>query len=308
MSLYSSWDNFWFRSIDARQFAALRIVFGLFSVIYLCQLLPYVTSQFSDSGWLGTTRQIAEQSGGSWSLLFLTVGAYIPLFAYVFVGIGILSAALLMIGWHSKIAAFICWLVWVSLWNRNPLLFDGDDAILKIMCWYLMLSPCGNCWSVDTKLQKRPQFVAVWPLRLVQFQIALIYFVSGWVKFYSLDWQSGDVIQYVLIHPHYSRWDGWAFSSEAAIPEIFAGLADFIKWWEVLFPLALIHPLSRKLSLLIGLMFHLGLFLTMNLRWFPIIMLALYLALISNCLFKMLEEALYNLLSSLKHKNKGEYT
>ena len=64
----------------------------------------------------------------------------------------------------------------------------------------------------------------------------------------------------------------------------------------------------RKLSLLIGLMFHLGLFLTMNLRWFPIIMLALYLALISNCLFKMLEEALYNLLSSLKHKNKGEYT
>jgi len=28
------------------------------------------------------------------------------------------------------VAAGITWLVWVSLWNRNPLLLDGDDGVI----------------------------------------------------------------------------------------------------------------------------------------------------------------------------------
>ena len=60
--------------------------------------------------------------------------------AYAIVMVGIVAAFLLMIGWKSRLTACITWLVWVSLWNRNPLLLDGDDAVLKVMCFYLMLS------------------------------------------------------------------------------------------------------------------------------------------------------------------------
>jgi len=62
------WDNFWFRSIDARQYAALRIAFGGLSAVYLLGLLPFLETQFSGLGWLGNVRQIAIQNGGSWSL------------------------------------------------------------------------------------------------------------------------------------------------------------------------------------------------------------------------------------------------
>ena len=41
------WNNFWFKLIDARQFAALRILFGGLSCIYFFELLPYAESQFS---------------------------------------------------------------------------------------------------------------------------------------------------------------------------------------------------------------------------------------------------------------------
>jgi hypothetical protein len=43
---------------------------------------------------------------------------------------------------------------------------------------------------------------------------------------------------------------------------------------------------------MIGILFHTGLLLTMNLRWFPVIMLSLYPALISNSSFSRLEQKL----------------
>ena len=281
----SAWNGFWFKLIDAKQYAALRIAFGGLSVVYFLQLLPFVEAQFSGSGWLGNSHQIAEQNGGPWSLLFIQAGEHATTLAYTVVIVGLISAFLLMIGWQSRIAAAMTWLVWVSLWNRNPLLLDGDDAVLKLMCFYLMFSPCGSCWSVDAYLHKIPQLVAVWPLRLVQFQIALIYFVSGWVKFHSPEWQDGTVMQYVLVHPHYSRWDAWVIIGQPIVTGLLAGLAWFIRWWELLFPLLLINAQTRKICLIIGVLFHLGLLLTMNLRWFAVIMLALYLALIPNTCF-----------------------
>ena len=268
----------------------LRIVFGCITAIYFIQLLPYVETQFSGSGWLGGIQQIAIQNGGSWSLFFIQANEHATTLAYAFVIVGIIAAFLLMIGWQSRINAFIAWLVWVSLWNRNPLLLDGDDAILKLMCFYLMLSPCGNCWSVDAYLHKKSHQVAIWPLRLIQFQVALIYFVSGWVKFHSQAWLDGTIIQYVLIHPHYSRWDGWVMIGNAVFTSLLAGIAHVIRWWELLFPLLMINVTTRKLSLMIGVLFHLGLLFTMNLRWFAVIMLALYPALITNSCFHLVEE------------------
>ena len=288
------WNQFWLKSIDARQYAALRIAFGGLSVVYLLGLLPYVETQFSGLGWLRDIQQIAVQNGGSWSLFFIQAGAKATTLAYAIVWMGIIAAFMLMIGWQSRLAATITWLVWVSLWNRNPLLLDGDDAILKLMCFYLMLSSCGNCWSVDACLQIKPQQVSVWPLRLIQFQIALIYFVSGWVKFHSPEWLDGTIMQYVLIHPQYSRWDGWSFIDNPLLSGVLVALAGFIRWWELLFPFLLINAHSRKISLLIGILFHVGLLFTMNLRWFPVIMLSLYLALLSNCSFIRLEEKLLN--------------
>jgi len=172
---------------------------------------------------------------------------------------------------------------------------DGDDAILKMMCFYLMFSPSGNCWSVDAYKQKTYQQVLVWPLRLIQFQIALIYFVSGWVKFHSIEWNDGNIIQYVLIHPEYSRWDGWVFIDSPLIKLLLVGLAWFIRDWELLFPVLLLSPYTRRLSILIGVLFHLGLLLAMHLRWFPVIMLSLYPALLSNSLFTKIENKFKNI-------------
>jgi Vitamin K-dependent gamma-carboxylase len=291
----TAWDQFWFKSIDTRQYAALRIAFGGLSAIYFVNFFPFVETQFSSSGWLTNTGQIAQQNGGSWSLFFIPKdfdGSYL---AYAILSLGTLSAILFMLGWKSRIAACVTWIVWVSLWNRNPLLLDGDDAVLKVMCFYLMLSPCGNSWSIDACYQSIPQLAPVWPLRLIQFQIALIYFVSGWVKFYSQEWQDGTVLPYVLIHPQYSLWQGVLNVNNKIFSVFLTWLADFIRWWELLFPFLLLNYSLRKLCIMIGILFHIGLLLTMNLRWFPLIMLSLYPALLANSGFLSVEQTMLKL-------------
>ena len=80
---------------------------------------------------------------------------------------------------------------------------------------------------------------------------------------------------------------------DAALRIAFGGLSAV--YLIGLLPLLLINPYSRKVSLLIGVLFHFGLLLTMNLRWFPVIKLSLYPALLSNSRFIRLEEELRNL-------------
>jgi len=292
MTFGAAWNDFWFRDIDVRQYAALRILFGALSASYFVCLLPYSETQFSAAGWLGPWGPIAEFNGGSWSLFFPGSGYQSVTFADDVLGLGIIAASVMMIGWHSRVAAGITWMVWVSLWNRNPLLLDGDDAVLKLMAFYLMLAPAGHAWSVDARTHRPPIKVPIWPLRLIQFQIALIYFVSGWVKFYSPEWLDGTILQYVLIHPQYSRWDGWALIGFPPAAKLLALIADSIRWWEVLFPLLLLHARTRLICLALGVMFHLGLLATMHLRGFPFVMLALYPALLPNGVFTLLETKL----------------
>ncbi len=292
MTILANWRLFWFRRTDIRRYAALRIAFGILSAVYLAGMMPYIETHFSISGWLGAAGPVTDQNGGSWSLLFIDASANAATSAQIFVLFGIATSILLAAGWRSRSMACLTWLVWVSLWNRNPLLMDGDDAVLKSMCGYLMFSPCGQRWSADAYRQHFPQYGAVWPLRLIQFQIALIYFVSGWVKFHSPEWLDGTIIQYVLIHPHYSRWNGWNIIHKPFIDDILAILAWLIRWWELLFPIFLLNTHTRKICLAVGIFFHIGLLTTMNLRWFALIMLALYLALIPEFWFARSETAI----------------
>lgn len=292
MTIRSNWRQFWFKRIDTRRYAALRMVFGILSALYLVGLLPYSQDQFSTTGWLGgNPRSIAILNGGNWSMLFIDSNLNTALFAQIVILFGAATSVLMAAGWRSRLMAGLTWLVWVSLWNRNPLLMDGDDAVLKLMCGYLALSPCGNCWSADACRQHSPQYGVVWPLRLIQFQIALIYFVSGWVKFHSPEWLDGAIIQYVLIHPHYSRWNGWNILHKPFIDDILATLAWLIRWWELLFPVLLLNKHTRKFSLAAGIVFHIGLLTTMNLRWFAVIMLSLYLTFIPESWFARIETA-----------------
>ncbi|MCI0655211.1 MAG: HTTM domain-containing protein [Methylococcaceae bacterium] len=277
------WNELLFRSIDVRQYALLRIGLSSLITFYLIGFIPLFANHFGPDGWLGTMRDLGLYHSGSWSLLFLTDSRTQ---AWIFLGITLVGALCFTVGLLTRFSGFISLIGLISLWNRNPLLLDGDDAILRIMLFYLLLSPCGNAFSIDARrrLQKRP--AEIWPLRMIQIQLALLYFISGWVKFHSPDWLNGTVLQTVLIHPEYSRWN---FNSLMKQPVFLTGLhvlSFIIMWWEILFPILIVLRITRRCTIAIGLIFHGGLLIFMHLRLFSLIMLVLYIAWIPSGFFR----------------------
>ena len=275
-------QRFWLAEIDVHQLAILRILIGGFTIYYLANLLPLLEFHFSPAGWLGETQATGYFNTGNWSFLFWL---HSPVLTNLFFILTIITTISFTAGYHTKVSGIITYIGLVSMWNRNPFILDGDDALLRVVIFYLMFSGCGHAFSIDAYRKTLPVFVKIWPLRLIQLQMALLYFVSGWVKFHSPDWSNGVIFNLVLVHPEYSRWNLNSFLEFSWIQQSLYYLAELIRYWEILFPVLLLISLTRKLSIITGILFHLGLLVFMNLRGFSLIMLTLYLAFLPNQYF-----------------------
>ena len=59
------------------------------------------------------------------------------------------AAALLALGWQTRAAAIVAWVLSTSFANLNPNIDNAGDVIRGIVLFYLMLCPCGAVWSLD---------------------------------------------------------------------------------------------------------------------------------------------------------------
>lgn len=270
---FQSWNDFWFRLIDVRQFAVLRIGLGILILIYLAGYLRDFNDQFGPQGWLGSIQELNLYHAGNWSLWLLIDSEPLAMIACFCL---LLAALCFTLGFRTRLCGVITWVGLISFWNRNPLLLDGDDAILRTMLFYLLFAPCGNAFSIDGRVRPRERRAEIWPLRMMQMQLALVYFISGWVKFHSPQWLDGSVLQFVLIHPEYARWDLGGLVQRPGLQALLGFVSTLIMVWEVLFPVLICARLTRPFTLLIGLIFHTALLTFMHLRLFSVIMLFLY--------------------------------
>ena len=280
--LFQSWNDFWFQRIDVRLYALLRIGLGFLILLYLADYLRDFQDQFGPHSWLGAIQDLKLYHAGPWSLWFLTGSEQLArLMAFCI----LLAAGFFTLGYKTRWCGLITLIGLISFWNRNPLVLDGDDAILRIMLFYLLLAPCGNAFSIDHRLQPQVQHTEIWPLRMMQIQLALVYFISGWVKFHSPEWLDGSVLQFVLIHPEYARWDLSILVRREDLQPLLHALTTVIMYWELCFPILVSLRATRPITILIGLIFHSGLLLFLHLRLFSVIMLFLYTVWIPNRFF-----------------------
>ncbi len=270
----SRWP-WWTAPVPAERLAALRI--GVAAVM-LADLLFTLWPWFGDlfgSGSLGDPDAFPP-SGWHWSLLRgvgdarLLTGAML-LWTAASVG--------LLLGCWTRLSAVVAWLLAVSFSNINPAITNAGDEVRNIMLFYMMLCPCGAAWSLDRRRRgdSGPALVWPWPLRLLFVQMMLIYFVNGACKLLGPQWRGGDSLYYVLADLTLTRW------SLAQLP-VAHGLTRLLTWtvlaWEVSFPLLAALRWTRPAALAFGVLFHIGIFVFLELGMFAPYMLCLYLPLL----------------------------
>lgn len=195
----------------------------------------------------------------------------------------LLATTMLLLGWQTRVAAVATWVLSTSFANLNPNIDNAGDVVRGIILFYLMLSPCGAVWSLDRLWQRRAAPVAErivispWALRLLFIQLVLIYFVNGLYKISGHNWVIGDSLHYVLSDVTLTRFSYAQFP----LPVWLTRLATWtVLVWEVGFPLWVSLPWTRKPALLFGVLFHVGIYVTMELGNFVPYVLTLYLPLL----------------------------
>ena len=133
----------------------------------------------------------------------------------------------------------------VHLWRYGGPYNGGSDKMTILIVTCLMVARLGPnpLWA-----ELAMSYLAV--------QLALSYFVSGYVKIVKPEWRSGQALVDVFTfsaYPVSESLRGWAKR-----PRLLQGMSWGVMGFEVLFPLALLHPLALYAGLVIAATFHLA--------------------------------------------------
>ncbi|GAC1371493.1 MAG: HTTM domain-containing protein [Hymenobacter sp.] len=103
--------------------------------------------------------------------------------AGLFLGAAALAGALLL-GYHTRLATVASWVLLVSVQNRNPLIGQGGDDLLRMLLFWGVFLPWGRVWSWDARAQPAPARLDYFSAATVAYvvQLALLYWCTALLK------------------------------------------------------------------------------------------------------------------------------
>lgn len=145
-SLARSWWHTCF-TLDVRSLALFRIALALVVVCDASVRAVDAEAFYADTGIFPRTellRSFTARPVLSLNLLDGSVEFQLALFALT-----IIAAIALMLGWHARIAALICWVLVLSVQARTGYINTGADAVLGVLLFWSVLLPVSARLSLD---------------------------------------------------------------------------------------------------------------------------------------------------------------
>src|SRR5262245_27837821 len=137
-------------SVDPRTMGLFRIVFGTLLITDLLRRVPVMVAFYTNDGVL-TNHFALFRPAARWvfSLFhaFSTPGEVGVLFALTFC-----VYFCYLIGWKTRLAQVLSFVLVTSLHSRNILLENGGDVIMNLVAAWTMFLPLGRRFSVDAVL------------------------------------------------------------------------------------------------------------------------------------------------------------
>ena len=179
-------------------------------------------------------------------------------------GVWVASAIGLLVGWRPLVCGLVAWACALSVWNINPGLHNGGDRLRHTLLLMVAVSCSGAVWgisSVRAKGDSRPVLVPGWPVKVLFVQLAVLYFFSGYYKMLSPLWRNGYVMYWVSHDLYWSLDPGPASRLPVWLHQLSA-LVTLI--WELGFPVLAAMKRTRTVTLILGVIFHLGTLFTLE--------------------------------------------
>ena len=270
--------RWWFQSVPAERLAVLRVLVGLYSVIYFCVRIPY---------WLSFARHRAVQFDPVGVLVWMDAPMSPGLYQTLVV-LTALGSVLFFIGaWYKVAAPVFAALLFVVLCYANSwgtVLHTDNLWLAHVVA--LSMAPAADAVSYDARSNTTPlpaHFKYGWAIRLMCLVCVCAYFIAGLakVKNSGLDFVGGETLRnYVAMDnvrklelgsPFYSPLAVWMLEYTAT----FRVLAMGSMVLELGAPVAMMHRYIAKPWTIAMWGFHVGVLALMAIGFFyPITFIA----------------------------------
>jgi hypothetical protein len=138
--------------IDVRSLALFRICLALILIGDLLYRAQDLRAHYTDAGILPIAlASVFQQQHWWWTIHSLHPALGLEIVLFLVEGLFALS---LLVGYRTRTASVVCWLLLISLQNRNILVLTGGDTMLRVLAFWGMFLPLGVRWSVDRALDK----------------------------------------------------------------------------------------------------------------------------------------------------------
>jgi hypothetical protein len=285
-------DRFFFRPVTTKGFGLLRIAWA--STVFAFMLMQWtdVVADYSNAGVLPIALEsLASQSPWHFTILDdVTSPSAVFVLYLLFLVLLVMCAA----GVFSRVTTVASVLLLFSFNERNPLLLGGGDTVLRLVGFILAIAPSVSAFSLDRRMDKPStlscrETMPMWPVRLLTWQVIVIYGMSVWSKLIGRSWWSGTAIAVALHHPTFARISPVVADRLLPLTPLmtFATLIFESTWLLLLVPRSLLPARLRRIELkrlliVYGIVFHAAIFVLMDVGSFSIAMIASYCGLLTD--------------------------
>ncbi|ELZ01981.1 HTTM domain-containing protein [Natrialba asiatica DSM 12278] len=264
-------------AIDRRALAAFRISIAALLIADLVGRTRLLEMFYTDAGVLPREALLSDYSSlTAYSLHTLSGEAWAQWLLFLVAG---LIALALLVGYRTRIATIVSWLLLVSLHVRNPMVLNAGDVLLRMLLFWSIFLPLGSQWSIDARRRESAQStgdaaptVATIGTIAILLQVLLMYLTNAVHKTRSDMWTSGEAVVHIFQADHLTVLLGNVLPEYAALLEVFTYA------WMVLIVLSplllLLTGIPRAVLATCFAGMHLGMLVTLRIGLFPLIVVA----------------------------------
>ena len=132
--------------VDTRALAALRVGLGLLLLADLLGRSRDLRAFYTDAGVLPRSTRAAVVSDWFLSVHALSGDLWWQVLLFLVAGV---AAIALTVGYRTRVATAVSWVLLVSLHNRMPVVLNGGDVLLRMVLLWAIFLPLGERWAVD---------------------------------------------------------------------------------------------------------------------------------------------------------------
>jgi hypothetical protein len=260
--------------LDLRSIGFLRIGIAVCLLFDLAGRAPDLEAHYTDIGLF--PRDAAIETADAWHIsLHFANGQYV--FQAILFAVAAISAIFLLIGLQTRLAAIASWILIVSLQNRNFIILNGADVLLRMILFWSLFLPLGARFSVDrlrgiSRPPAETNWVADSGTVFYALQFMLVYIFAGLIKSEIPSWRDGTGLAYALRSPEFVEPLGMKVVESVTAMRILGG---FVIYGELFGSLLLLVPVwnaaARFAVVLSFSALHLMIFSTMSVGAFPLV-------------------------------------